>query len=167
MQASDVFRAKAAAISIAAAVDLPVDDAIVVRNSNKLALRLTPCDVFARVAHVGKEVAQLEVELAQRLAETESPVACLEPRVEPRVYERDGFAITLWTFYESVTPVEPGAGFAPITSSWMPSQFRVPVPSTTAWSRSWLRSTAGTTGDVRILLIRFTNRGPGAPASTR
>ena len=52
------------------------------------------------------EVAQFEVELAQRLAETESPVAALEPRVEPRVYERDGFVVTLWTYYESLTPRE-------------------------------------------------------------
>ena len=52
------------------------------------------------------QVAQFEVELAQRLAETESPVAALEPRVEPRVYERDGFVVTLWTYYEPVTPRE-------------------------------------------------------------
>jgi hypothetical protein len=106
MQASDVARARTAAISTAAALDLPVDDAIVLHNSNKVALRLVPCDAFARVAHVGHEVAQFEVELAQRLDETESPVARLESRVEPRVYERDGFAITLWTFYESMTPRE-------------------------------------------------------------
>ena len=31
-------------------------------------------------------------------------MAALEPRVEPRVYERDGFAVTLWTYYEPVTP---------------------------------------------------------------
>src|SRR5205814_9876673 len=104
MQASDVSRARAAAISIATALDLPVDDAIVLQNSNKLALRLLPCDVFARVAHAGQEVAELEVELAQRLAATESPVAALDPRVEPRVYGRDGFVVTLWTYYESVTP---------------------------------------------------------------
>ena len=30
------------------------------------------------------------------------PVAELDPRVEPRVYERDGFAITLWTYFEPV-----------------------------------------------------------------
>ena len=106
MQASEVPRAVAAAMSIASALDLAVDDAIVLHNSNKLALRLLPCDVFARVAHVGQEVAQFEVELAQRLAETESPVAALEPRVEPRVYERDGFVVTLWTYYEPVTPRE-------------------------------------------------------------
>jgi hypothetical protein len=93
----------AAAMSVASALDLPVDDATVLHNSNKVALRLVPCDVVARVAHVGQEVAQLEVELARRLAETESPVAALEPRVEPRVYERDGFAITLWSYYAPVT----------------------------------------------------------------
>jgi hypothetical protein len=113
MQASDISRAQAAATSICAGLELSADDAIVVHNSNKLALRVLPCDVFARVSHVGQEVAQLEIELAQRLAETESPVARLEPRVEPRVYERDGFAITFWTFYESVsTPELSPAGYA-------------------------------------------------------
>src|SRR5713101_1340698 len=102
MKASEVQRAVAAATSIVAALDLTVDDAIVLHNSNKLALRLLPCDVLARVAHVGHEVAQFEVDLAQRLAETDSPVAALEPRVEPRVYERDGFAVTLWTYYQPV-----------------------------------------------------------------
>src|SRR6187551_769385 len=105
MQASQVPRAVAAAMSIASSLDLTADDAIVLHDSNKLALRLLPCDVLARVAHVGQEVAQFEVELAQRLAETESPVAALEPRVEPRAYERDGFAVTLWTYYEP-TPRE-------------------------------------------------------------
>jgi hypothetical protein len=97
----------AAARSIAAALDLAVDDADVLHNSNKLALRLLPCDAFARVAYVGQEVAQLEVELAQRLAETESPVAALEPRVVPGVYERDGFAVTLWTYYEPLSSQAP------------------------------------------------------------
>jgi Phosphotransferase enzyme family len=104
MRVSDIPRAVAAARSSAEAFDLRVDDAVVLHNSNKLALRLLPCNVFARVAHVGQEVAQFEVGLAQRLAETDSPVAALEPRVEPRVYERDGFAVTLWTYYEPVSP---------------------------------------------------------------
>jgi Ser/Thr protein kinase RdoA (MazF antagonist) len=93
-------------MSTASALDLTVDDAIVIQDSNKLALRLQPCDVLARVAPLAHQVAQLEVELAQQLAETESPVAVLDPRVEPRVYERDGFVITLWTYYESVMPRE-------------------------------------------------------------
>ena len=104
MEAEFVSRAMVAATALAGELHLRVDDAVVIHNSNKLALRLLPCDVFARVALVGQEVAALEVELALRLAETASPVAALEPRVEPRVYERDGFAVTLWTYYEVVAP---------------------------------------------------------------
>ncbi|MEO6088033.1 MAG: aminoglycoside phosphotransferase family protein [Umezawaea sp.] len=104
MQASEFQRAVTAARSIAASVDLEVDDVVVVQNSNKLTLRLVPCDVLARVAPVADQVAQVEIELAQRLAG--SPVAVLEPRVEPRVYERDSFVVTLWTYYESATHPE-------------------------------------------------------------
>jgi hypothetical protein len=106
MQASEVPRAVAAAMSIAASRDLTVDDAIVLHDSNKLTLRLLPCDVVARVAPVAHQVAQFEIDLARGLAESESPVAALEPRVEPRVYERDGFVVTLWTYYEPATPRE-------------------------------------------------------------
>src|SRR5436190_1991825 len=104
MRASEVARAVDAAVSVAASLDLSIDEVIVLHNSNNLALRLLPCDVFARVGPVGDEVARFEVELAQRLAETRSPVAALEPRVEPRVHQRDGFAVTLWTYYDPVTP---------------------------------------------------------------
>jgi hypothetical protein len=31
-------------------------------------------------------------------------VAALEPRAAPRAYERDGFVVTLWTYYASVAP---------------------------------------------------------------
>jgi len=103
MQASEVPRAVAAALSSASALGLMVDDAIVLHNSNRLVLRLLPCDVVARVANVVHQPgAAFEVELAQRLANIESPVAALEPRVEPRVYVRDGFVVTLWTYYEPV-----------------------------------------------------------------
>jgi aminoglycoside phosphotransferase (APT) family kinase protein len=104
MQASEVPRAVAAAMSTASSLGLTVDDAIVLQDSNKLTLRLLPCDVLARVAPVAHQVAQFEVDLAQRLAESGCPVAALEPRVEPRVHERDGFVVTLWTYYEPVTP---------------------------------------------------------------
>ncbi|MFC3493752.1 phosphotransferase family protein [Glycomyces rhizosphaerae] len=106
MQAPEVRRAVAAAMSIAASLDLAVDDAVVLNNSNKLALRLLPCDVLARVAPVAEQNAQFEIEVAQRLAEAGSPVAALDPRVEPGVYERDGFTVTLWTYYEPVTAQE-------------------------------------------------------------
>jgi aminoglycoside phosphotransferase (APT) family kinase protein len=113
MQASDVPRAVAAAMSIAASLDLTVDDAIVLHDSNKLTLRLLPCDVLARVAPGAQQVARLEIELARRLAESGSPVAAPAPRVGPRVYERDGFVVTLWTYYEPATPGEvPPADYA-------------------------------------------------------
>jgi aminoglycoside phosphotransferase (APT) family kinase protein len=99
MQPSEVQRALAAAVSIVSALGLPAGDAVVLHNSNKLTVRLLPCDIVARVAPIAHQVAQFEIELAQRLAQTQSPVAALDPRADPRVYERDGFAVTLWTYY--------------------------------------------------------------------
>lgn len=104
MKTFDITHAIAAATSLAVSLGLGADDAIVLQNSNKLSLRLTPCDVFARVAIAAYETAPFEVELAQRLADVGSPVCPLEPRVEPRVYRRDGFVVTLWTFYAPATP---------------------------------------------------------------
>jgi Ser/Thr protein kinase RdoA (MazF antagonist) len=101
MQTSEFRRAMTAAKSVASALGLTVDDAIVLHDSNKLTLRLLPCDVVARVAPVEHQVAQFEIELAQLLAASGCPVATLEARVEPRVYERDRFSITLWTYYET------------------------------------------------------------------
>ncbi|MFP8904471.1 phosphotransferase enzyme family protein [Streptomyces atacamensis] len=106
MRASEARRAVAAALSIASSLGLTADEAIVLNDSNKLTLRLLPCDALARVAPVAHQVAQFEVEVAQRLAEAGCPVAALEPRVEPRVRERDGFVVTLWTYYEPVSPRE-------------------------------------------------------------
>jgi hypothetical protein len=126
---TDVTRAIAAATSIAASLDLPADDAIVLHNSNKLALRLTPCDVFARVAPVGHEVAQFEIELAQRLAEVESPVAALEPRVEPIVHTRDSFVVTLWTYYEPLTPQASPVDYAKALERLHAGMREVDVPS--------------------------------------
>ena len=96
----------AAAMSIASSLGLPAGDAIVLHDSNKLTLRLLPCDVLARVAPLAQQVAQFEVEIAARLAEAGCPVAALDPRVAPRVYERDGFAVTWWTYYEPAAPRE-------------------------------------------------------------
>src|SRR5438045_2118168 len=105
MKASEVPRAVAAGMSAAAALDLRVDDAVVLHDSNRLAVRLLPCDVLVRVAHVAHQAgAEFEIEVAGRLAETDSPVAGLEPRVEPRVYVRNGFVLTFWTYYEPVSP---------------------------------------------------------------
>ena len=96
----------------ASALGLAADDAVVLQNSNKLAVRLLPCDVFARVAPRAQQVAQFEVDLAARLANTQSPVAALEPRAGRRAFERDGFIITLWTYYPPVTPEVSPADYA-------------------------------------------------------
>lgn len=88
-------------MSAVSALGLTADRAVVLRDSDKLTLRVLPCDLVARIAHVGREAAAFEVELAQRLTWARSPVAALDPRIEPRVHVRDGFAITLWTYYES------------------------------------------------------------------
>ena len=106
MQVSEVPRAVAAAMSAASSAGLTADDAIGLHDSNKLTLRLLPCDVLARVAPVGDQVARFEVDLAQRLVESGCPVAALDPRVEPGVHERDGFVVTLWTYYEPAAPGE-------------------------------------------------------------
>jgi hypothetical protein len=107
MQTSDIPRAVAAAQSSAAALGLRVEDAVVLHASNRIAVRLLPCDVLARVAYVARQAgAAFEVEVARRLAKTDSPVAALEPRVEPRVYVHDGFVITLWTCYEPASPLQ-------------------------------------------------------------
>jgi hypothetical protein len=114
MRASEVPRAVAAGMACAAALDLRVEDAVVVHNSNRMALRLLPCEVLARVAPAEAQAAtEFELLLARRLADTDSPVAELEPRVEPRLYLRDGFAVTLWTYYRAVPPGD----FAPAESA--------------------------------------------------
>ena len=50
MRASDIPRAVAATRSSAEAFGLRVDDAVVLQDSNRIAVRLVPCDVLARVA---------------------------------------------------------------------------------------------------------------------
>src|SRR5215469_16773664 len=92
-------------MSIASALGLRVDDAVVLHNSNRLAVLLRPCDVLARTAPLRMQRnAQFEVELAQRLAG--SPVGALEPRVAPRAYELEGFVVTLWTYYAAAAQRE-------------------------------------------------------------
>jgi aminoglycoside phosphotransferase (APT) family kinase protein len=104
MEPAEVQRAVTAGRSAASALGLHVEGALVVHNSNRIVVRLIPCNVLARVAPLSYQTDDddLEVEVVRRLAETGSPVAGLEPRVAPRVYVRDGFAITLWTYYEPV-----------------------------------------------------------------
>ena len=105
MEAAETRRAVAAAMSTAAELDLAVDDAIVLSDSNRLVIRLTPCDIVARVTPMTHFAsAEQEVELVRRLAQMDSPVAPLDPRVEPRVFVHDGFKIAMWAYFEPVQP---------------------------------------------------------------
>jgi aminoglycoside phosphotransferase (APT) family kinase protein len=124
MEPSEVRRAVDAAGETAAALGLEVGDAVVVHNSDRIAVRLTPCDVLARVAAQslydgqGQAAMEYEAEVARRLAGTDSPVGELDPRVEPGVHLRDGFVITLWTYYE---PVGAGTAASPLEQLGMSS----------------------------------------------
>jgi Ser/Thr protein kinase RdoA (MazF antagonist) len=100
MQANEAQRATQAAISSAARLGLITDDVVVLHNSNKLTLRLQPCDVLARVAPAADQSAQFEVDVAQRLAEVGSPVAALR---SPEVFVQGDHVVTLWAYYEPVT----------------------------------------------------------------
>src|SRR5258708_11519445 len=100
MEPSEVQRAIEAARSTASALGLRAGDGVVVHNSNRIAVRLTPCDVLARVAPLAHQAgAEFEVEVGRRLAETGCPGDKPAPRAAPPVYVPDGCASTPWTYY--------------------------------------------------------------------
>src|SRR5688572_4991101 len=102
MHESELPKAIAAAMATASELGLVAKDTTVLQDSNRLTLRLLPCDMLARVAPAEYQAsAEFEVEVARDLAAAGSPVAALDPRVEPRVYLHDGFAINLWSYYEA------------------------------------------------------------------
>jgi hypothetical protein len=161
MQPADIARATDATVATVAAAGLPADDAVVVHNSNKLALRVLPGDVFARVAHVGQEVAQFEVELAGRLTAVEAPIAQLDPRVAPRVYECDGFAITLWTYYETTAELS-AARYAAALEQLHAGMRTVELPSPHFTDRvAEAQAIVANNGDPNHALIRDALRDAG------
>jgi aminoglycoside phosphotransferase (APT) family kinase protein len=107
MDTPSVRDAISAAKSLASTLGLVADDGAVLHNSNRLTVRLLPCDVVARIAPVSYQAsAAFELEIARRLAELGCPVAALEPRVEPWVYVQDEFVINMWTHYEPVSSAD-------------------------------------------------------------
>jgi hypothetical protein len=105
MEPSEVRRAVEAGESVASALGLQVDDAVVVHNSDRIAVRLIPCDVLARVGPPAHEAGfRFEVEVARRLGTTDSQNGELHPPVEHRVIMRSGFPVSLWTYYEPLGP---------------------------------------------------------------
>ncbi|MEU6026673.1 phosphotransferase [Streptomyces tauricus] len=117
MEPVELRRAVAAGRAAASELGLRVGEVIVVHNSDRVALRLTGCEVLARVAPLGHLAdSEFEVEVARRLTDADAgldaPVAELDPRVAPRVHVRDGFAISLWTYYEPMGPEIAPAAYA-------------------------------------------------------
>ena len=103
----------AAARATAGDLGLRADRSVVLHDANRITLRLLPCDLLVRVAPATHQGAQFELDLAQQLVEAGCPMAAVDPRVEPRVHHRDGFAITSWTYYEPVsTAVIPPPAYA-------------------------------------------------------
>jgi aminoglycoside phosphotransferase (APT) family kinase protein len=102
MLTPEARRAVAAAMAVASEAGLTVDDAVIVHDSNNLVVRLMPANLLARIAPSDHQASLREIELAQELVEVGAPVAALASGVDPKVFERDGFAITFWTYYEQV-----------------------------------------------------------------
>lgn len=109
MDALRTRAATAAARSLASDLGLAVDDAVVLQNSDRLTLRLLPCDVVARLARAALlPSARFEVDLARQLENAGGPVVPLEARVGPRAYLQGDFAVSFWTYYAPASP-EPAA----------------------------------------------------------
>ena len=180
MHTSDLARGVGACRAVVEACGLSVDDAVVLNNSNRLAVHLQPCDVLARVAPRARQGgAEFEVEVSRRLAESGAPLATLDPRVEPRVYEQDDFAVTLWTYYEPIPPhriapdeyaralvrLHTGMRQADLTGEWLPhfldrvdeAQHLVDDPTNNADIGGDDRELLGTT--LRTMSRAITDRG--------
>jgi Ser/Thr protein kinase RdoA (MazF antagonist) len=113
MEAPQASRAVAAGQAIVAGLGLPADNVVVIHNSDRIVVRLLPCDVLARIAPLAHLAgSEFEVEVARHLAAVGGPVAELDPRAGSRVYVRDGFVISLWTYYEPTRSELDPAGYA-------------------------------------------------------
>jgi hypothetical protein len=92
-------------------------------------------ETLGQVEEVGMKDQPVQVPRSPRGPdETGAPLATLDPRVEPRVYEKDDFAVTLWTYYEPVAPrdiapdqyasalerLHAGMRQAELTGDWLP-----------------------------------------------
>ena len=102
-------RALIALGTVAARLGLATHSTAVLHASNRLAIRVSPCEVLARVAFDAHSAsAQYELDVALEAARRGAPAERPAPGVEPNVFLEDGFAITFWTYYETIPgPVSP------------------------------------------------------------
>lgn len=119
MEPAQTRRAIDAAVRSARTCGLPVDDAVLLHDSDRIAVRLRPGAVLARVAPGDpdwRDGMAFEVEAARLLAATDAPVGPLDPRVRPPVRSEDGFTITFWKYYPPVPAVRRPTEFGMDTS---------------------------------------------------
>lgn len=98
--------ARRAAAALVRSFGLPVDEIVDLHASNRLTVRLLPCDLVARIGPSGRSGAEVEVARALRLTAAGAPVGPLDPRVPPQVHVQGGVEITLWAHHPSRTDRE-------------------------------------------------------------
>ena len=131
MQGASLSSAIDAAISAARSFGLTVEDAVVLHDSNRAAIRLLPCDVVARVA-LGPHRAgmRFEAKVARELEAVNAPVAGLEPRCGAGVFEQGAFVVSFWTYFapqpEPLTPREQAAALERLHEGFRAVQFPAP-----------------------------------------
>lgn len=111
MEGSIVPAAIAASRRVAERHGLSVERTIVLQDSNRLTVRLAPCDVVVRIAPRSRRAAAArEVTVADALAPTGAPVAPLDARFEPHVHDEDDFVLTFWAYCPPDPTATLGAG---------------------------------------------------------
>lgn len=98
MHPAAAARACHAATELVRSLGLAVDEVADLHDSNRLTVRLLPCDLVARIGPLELGGSQVEVDRALCLVEAGAPVGPLDPRTPPQVHVGDGVEITLWTY---------------------------------------------------------------------
>ncbi|GAA4575667.1 phosphotransferase [Planotetraspora kaengkrachanensis] len=113
-----------AAVSIAADYGVCVTDPVILKDSFNIRVRLRPAPIVARIPTVttlGRprpaDALAREVAVVSFLAERGAPVVPVSDLLPPGPFERDGYAVTFWTFVEhdrveQVKPADVGRALA-------------------------------------------------------
>lgn len=86
-------------MALVRSVGLRADEVIDLHDSNRLTMRLLPCDLVARIAPAGTGAAQRELDRAARLSEAGAPVGGPAPALPMQVHECRDLEITLWAHH--------------------------------------------------------------------